>query len=70
MKKKDISGMEFENLVALRPTDQRINRSVAWIVRCKTCGKEQLAGCDQLLRKRHTQCIYCKLEPRIARRIV
>lgn len=48
------------NFTFLRPTGQRINKSVAWLVACKHCGREQLVGSSQVVRGSHARCIYCQ----------
>lgn len=68
MRSLDLTGLAHPNFVILYKTTVRINKAVAWVVRCKHCGVEQLAGSSQLKRGTQSRCIKCQipktLEPR------
>lgn len=46
-KPKDITGRRFGKLVAVKPTEQRLGGSVAWLLQCD-CGGQTLAGAAAL----------------------
>lgn len=69
---RPINLMDFEHAVFefIRPTDVRIHKSIAWLVRCKHCGKEQLVGSSEVKRGAHARCIACMIPKEIATREV
>ena len=46
-RRKDLSGMQFGQLTAIRPTEKRKYNSVVWLCRC-SCGKEKEVACTCL----------------------
>ena len=70
MKPLDLNQFKHKNFVFIAPTDQRISNSIAWRVRCKHCGKEQLIGSSQVKRGTHVRCIYCQIPDEINNRKV
>lgn len=52
---KDLTGLKFERLVALSPTDKRYHGCVVWKCKCD-CGKEVEVPCSLLLSKTTRSC--------------
>ena len=63
MRALDLRTLEHPQFVFIEPTSKRINKSVAWRVRCKRCGKESLVGASQTTRNSHRRCIHCQIIP-------
>jgi hypothetical protein len=61
MKQLDLTNFEHPVFEFIRPTAQRIHKSVAWLVRCKHCGKRQLVGAAQVRARMHNRCIHCMI---------
>lgn len=68
MRAIDLRGLEHAVFEMIDPTDKRIHKSVAWRVRCKNCGKEQLVGANEVKRGAHARCIYCQIPKEITSR--
>jgi hypothetical protein len=49
-KAKDLTGLKFGKLTALRPSGKSNHYGIIWIVRCE-CGKEFEKGASELIRK-------------------
>lgn len=60
MKPIDLTNLEHKNFKFIRPTEHRINNSVAWLVECKHCGHQQLVGSSQVKRGTHASCVLCQ----------
>jgi ribosomal protein S27E len=65
MRAIDLTHFEHAVFEMIEPTDKRIHKSVAWRVRCKHCGKEQLVGASEVKRGAHARCIYCQIPKEI-----
>ena len=52
---KDLTGKKFGRLTAIKPTDERKNRSVVWLCRCE-CGNTALASSRNLTVGITTSC--------------
>ena len=61
MKALDLSHEWHPNFIFVEPTAVRINHSVAWVVVCKHCHKQQLVGSSQARRRSHNRCVYCQI---------
>ncbi len=70
MRALDLKGLDHPTFIFIRPTDRRINNSVAWLVRCKKCDHEQLVGSSQVKRGTHATCVKCHGEEELDRRRV
>jgi hypothetical protein len=70
MKAIDLSNTEHAVFEFLRPTDQRINRSVAWVAQCRQCGQKQLVGASQVRCGQHAACISCTAQQEINHRSI
>ena len=68
MRALDLKGLDHPTFIFIRPTDRRINNSVAWLVECKVCGSEQLVGSSQVKRGTHATCVQCHGEKELDRR--
>lgn len=53
--KTDLQGFRSGSLVALEPTEERLNREVAWLCRCD-CGNEHLVARGNLKRRMVKSC--------------
>ena len=54
-KGKDLAGQRFGQLVAIRPTDERINKSIVWECKCD-CGKTTRVSAANLQSGNTTSC--------------
>lgn len=66
---KDIAGMKFGRLLAVRPTDKRMARKVVWECICD-CGKTVFVS-GAMMRRGNTRscgCLHADLRPEIMRR--
>ena len=61
MRPLDLRDEVHKNFFFIKPTKERINNSVAWRVKCRHCGKEQLVGSSQVKRGTHARCVYCQI---------
>ena len=54
---KDLTGMQFGNLIAIEPMeDQYVGRSICWKCRCMLCGKEKMIPVNQLIKGVQISC--------------
>lgn len=53
--KKDITNQRFGKLVAIRPTEKRISKSVVWLCRCD-CGRMSEVSCSSLMSGNTKSC--------------
>ena len=68
MKALDLLGVDHPVFILIAPTDRRINKSVAWIAKCKKCGHKQLVGSSQVKRGTHASCVKCQLAEELNKR--
>ncbi len=61
MRALDLTDLEHPNFRFICKTLIRINHSIAWLVECKHCGKDQLVGSSQVKRGTHMRCIACQI---------
>jgi siroheme synthase (precorrin-2 oxidase/ferrochelatase) len=66
----DLTTLNHPTFIFIRPTDERLNRSVAWIAECRRCHKQQLVGAHQVKSGHHTRCLYCDINPETQKRAI
>lgn len=55
--KKNLTGMQFGNLIAIEPLkDQYVERCICWKCRCMLCGKEKAIPVNQLIKGVQVSC--------------
>jgi hypothetical protein len=56
--KRDLTNQQFGKLIAIKPTEKRINKSVVWECKCD-CGKAHYASVSNLVNGYVTRCSDC-----------
>jgi len=60
--------MEHPVFIFIAAATKRLNKSVAWIAKCKKCGHKQLVGSSQIKRGTHASCVKCQLKAELDKR--
>ena len=58
---RDVTGLKFGKLLAIKPTEKRAHNSVLWLCKCD-CGNEVLANVSTLIDGRTRSCGCLKKE--------
>lgn len=58
--KRDLTNQQFGKLIAIKPTEKRINKSVVWECKCD-CGKTHYASVSNLVNGYVTRCSNCQI---------